>query len=316
MSAQHGVLVARAAFPEACKRPTTVSADRTCWALVALLCAFLILTACTTVSPRRGELSTRFTPGQAFSHEAFGRVLNAFVDDRGRVDYAALKADPGGLELYYRLIASYSPDSHPALFPDRDHELAYWINAYNAAAMKIVVDYYPVRSITDIGPPAPLFFLPDKWGFFLLHRPQFGTVNTSLYYLENSVIRKRFLEPRIHFALNCASISCPRLPREAFTGPLLQQQLEHEARTFFAKESNLKIDHQASVVYLSSIMDWYQDDFIAWLEKHHPDRRASLLGYVALYVDDQTAGELAKAGGYGVEFVPYDWTLNDQNPVR
>lgn len=316
MSAQHVVSVTRAAFPGACKRPTTVSADRSCPALVALLCAYLILTACTTVSPRRGEISTPATPGQAFSHEAFDRVLNAHVDGRGRVDYAALKTASGGLEQYYQLIASYSPDSHPALFPDRDHQLAYWINAYNAAAMKIVVDYYPVRGITDIGPAAPLFFLPDKWGFFILHRPQFGKVNTSLYYLENSVIRKRFLEPRIHFALNCASISCPRLPRYAFTGPLLQQQLEHEARRFFAEESNLKIDHQASVVYLSSIMDWYKDDFIAWLEKHYPDRRASLLGYVALYVDDQTAGELAKAGDYDVEFVPYDWALNDRNPVR
>lgn len=281
-------------------------------ALATLIGVYFMLSACTTISPRRADLPVSATQDPVFSHQTFDRILNTYVDDRGRVDYSALQDRTESLEQYYQLIASYSPDSHPALFPGTDHQLAYWINAYNTAVVKIVVDNYPITSVTDIGPPAPLFFLPDKWGFFIFHRPQFGNVNTSLYYLEKSVIRKRYLEPRIHFALNCASIGCPKLPRYAFTGQRLQQQLEHEARKFFTEQRNLRIDHRSSVVYMSSIMDWYEDDFVAWLKKHHPERRPTLINYVSLYVDDRTSRELAKAGDYKVKFVPYDWGLNDQ----
>ncbi len=278
----------------------------------AILLLTVLMSGCTTISPSIKQ-SINSDP-DVFSHERFDRTLNRTVDSHGRVDYKTLKNRPDDLEAYYQLISHYSPDSHPELFPTEKDRLAYWINAYNAAVIKIILTYYPIAGIEEVTPPFPLFFLPDKTGFFFFQRPTFGTVTTSLYYLENSVIRKRFLEPRVHFALNCASLGCPRLPNSAFVGDQLDNQLDREARRFFAEERNLRINPELKIVYLSSIMDWYRDDFINWYRARYPISSASLIDYVVLYLPKEKAEHLkANAQNYQVEFVPYDWKLNDQN---
>ncbi len=217
------------------------------------------------------------------------------------------------MEEYYRLIATYSPDSHPDLFPNKEHKLAYWINAYNAAVIKTVLSYYPITSVLDVKQPAVFFFLSDKSGFFVFQRLMFGGKATSLYYLENGVIRKRFGDPRIHFALNCAALGCPRLPRQSFSGEALDHQLENETRLFLAEERNFKIDHHEKTIYLSSIFQWYEEDFLSWYHNRFPGHPASLIKYIALYLTPEKTAELNKYGDdYPVRFVPYDWQLNDQ----
>ncbi len=279
------------------------------WVFPGLL---LILSGCTTISPTLQP--SDISPPDVFSHARFDRALQQSVNDRGRVDYQALKALPDDLEAYYLLISQYSPDSNSELFPTEHHRLAYWINAYNAAAIKIVLDNYPISSVEDVIPPLPLFFLPDKTGFFIFQKPVFGNVSTSLYYLENSVIRERFAEPRVHFALNCASRGCPELPNHAFTGEQLDIQLEQEARKFFAEPRNFRIDQETKTVYMSSIMDWYEEDFINWYQYRYPRRNASLINYVSLYLPAQQVSLLQEnITGYQVEFIPYDWRLNDQH---
>lgn len=258
--------------------------------------------------PERTVVEVPYT----FSHEDFDRVLQSFVDNQGQVDYTALKNDPRDLERYSLLLSTYSPDSHPALFPTENSKLAYWLNAYNAAVIKTVLTYYPISGVGDIRPPLLLFFLPRKSGFFLFQRVTFGGKTTSLYFLEHRVIRKRFADPRVHFALNCASGGCPRLPRQAFTAEHLNEQLDHEARKFLAEERNFVIDHEKKTVSLSSIFEWYESDFLTWLQRTFPDRKATLLGYVALYVSVEKAEELRQAASYTVRFIPYDWRLNDQ----
>jgi hypothetical protein len=205
-----------------------------------------------------------------------------------------------------------SPDSDPELFPTRDERLAYWINAYNAAVLVTVLRYYPIPSVTAVSTPFPLSLASDEIGFFYLQRIILGGETTSLYELENSVVRARFREPRVHFALNCASGGCPRLPRHAFSPGELDRQLDEETRRFFAEERNLRIDHEARVVHLSSILDWYDDDFTDWVEERDPGREATLLDYVVLYVPPERRAELEQARGYEVRFVAYDWGLNDQ----
>ncbi len=278
---------------------------------LAVLLLLVAISGCTTISPSfKQPIVSR---PDVFSHERFDRALHRTVDDRGRVDYKALKDQPDNI-AYYQLISRYSPDSHPELFSSEQDRLAYWINAYNAAVIKIVLTYYPITGIEEVTPPLPFFFLPDKTEFFISQRPTFGTETTSLYYLENSVIRERFSEPRVHFALNCASLGCPRLPNSAFTGDQLHSQLEHEARRFFAEERNLRIDSELKIIYMSSIMDWYRDDFTHWYQGQYPEADASLIDYVALYLPEEKAEQLkANASNYSVEFIPYDWNLNDQN---
>lgn len=277
-----------------------------------LIVVALVMSGCTTIAPDRTALPAA-PPAKAFEHELFDHVVDRFVNADGLVDYAALQRSPQKLEGYYALVSAYSPDSHPLLFPGRDHQLAYWINAYNAAAIKTVLQYYPITSVVDVKQPALFFFLTDKSGFFFFQRLSFGGATTSLYYLENSVVRKRFQDPRIHFALNCASRGCPRLPREAFTGDRLDRQLDRETRRFMSEERNYRVDHSTRSIYLSEIFKWYRKDFVQWYEKRYPDRKGDLLSYVALYLPPENAAELKEIReAYTTRFTPYDWKLNDQ----
>ncbi len=281
--------------------------------IIVLLLGFM--SGCTTISPSFNQAVEPST--EIFSHDYLDNALHHTVNGEGRVDYTALKNQPEDIEAYFQLISRYSPDSHPDLFPSEQDRLAYWINAYNAAVIKIVLTYYPIAGIEEVTPPFPFFFLSDKTGFFIFQRPTFGGITTSLYYLENSVIRERFSEPRVHFALNCASRSCPRLPNSAFTATQLDDQLDHEARRFFAEERNLKIDTEKETVFLSSILDWYRDDFVDWYEAQYPGKEATLIDYVALYLCEDKAQQLrTEAANYSVEFIPYDWRLNDQHSAE
>lgn len=248
-----------------------------------------------------------------FSHELFDRVLLRYGSPSGKIDYAALKANSDDLDRYYRLIAATSPDSHPEIFPTDRHALAYWINAYNAAAIQIVLAYYPIDSVLAVKPPAVFFFLPTASGFFVFQKPIFGDRKISLYKLENGIVRKRFADPRIHFALNCASMGCPKLPQQTFSGDTLDEQLDAETRRFVADKRNVRIDHEAKTIFLSQIFEWYEDDFLKWLTQNDSDRPARLTRYVARYLPSEKADELAAVeADYAVQFIPYDWTLNDR----
>lgn len=261
-----------------------------------LLAAVALLAGCTTTigptvpADKLGPMPARFP------NAAFDVVLHRYVDERGLVDYTALQAHRGGLDRYMDLIAAYSPDATPPLFPTRDDALAYWLNAYNAGVLRLVLEHYPIASVADVD-----WWLPDKMGFFVLPRLTFGGATYNLHDLLNDVIRERSRDPRIHFALNCGSRGCPHLPRYAFNGDVLAVQLDQSARNFVAEERNVRIDHDARRVYLSSIFKWYREDF-----------GSDLLAYIARYSSPERASELSRAAAYEIEFVPYDWRLNDQ----
>lgn len=288
--------------------------SRTSFVLAAV--AVLALNACTAIQrPKVAPSSLATTPEVA--HEDLDAVQRTFVDMNGRVDYRGLQRNPGQLDRYYLWVTEESPDSNPERFPTQDDQLAYWINAYNAAVLYTVLQYYPISSVTDVSAPFPLQLINDKIGFFFLQQVEVGGETTNLYDLENSLIRPRYPDPRIHFALNCASIGCPHLPQEAFTGAKLDEQLEREAFEFFSQARNLRFDHAEKTVYVSSILNWYESDFTSWLEENHPDKPATLLTYISLYAPkiEEAAVIRAQQEGYEVDFIEYDWGLNDQNPV-
>lgn len=269
------------------------------------------LSGCTAINPI--PVDEPLAVSSSFNHDSYKGVLTTYVDEQGRVDYAGLKQQPDNLDLYYDSITRYSPDSNPELFPGKPYELAYWINAYNAGALKTVITYYPIKSVLEVKNPVLLFFFPDNAGFFYFQRLTFGGATTSLYYLENEVIRKRYDEPRIHFALNCASIGCPHLPRTPFTGADLDSQLDFETRKFLAEQRNFYIDHDKKAIFLSSIFKWYKEDFTKWYQERYPLSTPSLLDYIELYLskNQQVALERVRAN-YTIDFIPYDWGLNSQ----
>jgi hypothetical protein len=279
----------------------------------AALLAAIALASCTTVGPRAPSSGEIARP--ADFHRDLDSFLARHVDAEGRVDYRTAQRDRADLDRYVALLARVSPDSHADWFPDAEDQLAYWINAYNASVLHLVLHAYPIASVRDVRPPAPLFFLPRVAGFFVFQRVTLGGEDIGLYDLENELIRRRFGEPRIHFALNCASLSCPRLPNRAFRPATLEAELEREARRFLAEARNAAVDVGEQRLRLSSIFDWYESDFVDWMKTTRPAEEPSLRGYVLLYLPQHRAEALRACTSCRVEFTPYDWGLNDRTPA-
>ena len=271
----------------------------------------LVAGACTNVPLPPIEA----VPAGRFSHEDLDTFQARHVDAEGRVNYPAAVSDRDDLERYVASIARVSPDSSPERFPTEQERLAYWINAYNAWVLTLVLEHDPVGSVQEIQTPssglvAPV--LPDGAGFFFWHRIALGGKRMSLYTLENRIVRGRFDEPRIHFALNCASIGCPRLPQRAFDPDALEAQLAHETDRFLAETRNVEIAHAAGQIRLSSIFDWYAGDFTGWMERHVPKEPATLRGWIAHHSTDALRAQLDACDACAERFVPYDWGLNAQ----
>ena len=251
-----------------------------------LLITFFFMLAAGCASVPRPANVVGSVPGPP-PYEAWGRVLDRFVDPQGRINFSALAQNRGDLDQFVAYIYDTGPNNRPNLFPTPAHVLAFHINAYNALAM---------HKILETGIPLTLAGL-RKVSFFLLGKVQVGGEAITLYDYENKVIRT-FGEPRIHFALNCMSVACPRLPREVFTAAELEQQLERETRNFFGESRNIEVIERDAVLRLTEIMKFYPEDFLA--------KAASLVAYVNRYREPRVPE------GYRIEYIPYDWTVNRQ----
>jgi len=222
--------------------------------------------------------------------DLWSSVLTRFVDEQGRTAFDALAADRSALDEFVAYVERVSPATAPELFPRRADVLAYHLNAYNALTMRGVIDEGVTDGFTS-------FF--KRQFFFRLRKVTVGGQSMSLSTYENEIIRP-LGEPRVHFALNCMVRSCPRLPQSAYSADELEAQLEAAAREFLNDPRNVRVEAAAREVWLSSILDFYAEDFA-------PDgKRESLIAYVNRYRDEPIDAKLA------VKFIPYDWTLNRQ----
>ena len=238
--------------------------------------------------------------GASFDHAIWDRTLKTYVSELGEVDYRALKANRNDLDDYVRSLGAASPASRPDLFPSRAHELAYWMNAYNAFVIRGVIDHYPIKSVRDAG---------VLYGFFWRDDYLAGGVKISLFHLENEVIRKKYREPRIHFGIVCAAVSCPLLSRAAFTAENLETQLEQLTRRFINERRNLMIDPVANTAALSKIFDWYTKDFEAPVAPGEP--QGTLIEYVRRHANDDNRRALDALRRPKITFSDYDWSLNE-----
>jgi len=238
---------------------------------------------CTTWRAPAGPLpSSRDEP-----RDAWARVLERFVDDRGRVDFDGIARDPSDLQRFVAWVDAVGPATEPARFSGKAQVPAYHLNAYNALAMHAVV--------AD-GVPASLAGW-RKLVFFIVNRVRIDGRAMSLYTYENAVIRP-LGEPRIHFALNCMVAGCPRLPREPFDAALLESQLDACTREFVSEPRNVRVDVAERTVFLSEIFAFYTRDYLAVAP--------SLTAYVNAYRAEPLPLE------FKVAFMPYDWTVNRQ----
>ena len=220
-------------------------------------------------------------------------VLANYVTGDGSVRYAALKNNPGALKKFVAQIGAVSPDSHPALFPAREDRLAYWINAYNALVMDAVIDGYPERR-------KRLSTLLGRGIFFKLMSVRAGGRATTLDAIETARLREGFHDPRIHFAIVCASRGCPWLGRTAFTAKNVDTLLNDAARRFLNQKRNVDVDPAHGVITLSSIFDWFGGDF--------GGDKAQRLTFIAKYRDD---GAQFVSRSWKLKYADWDWSLND-----
>ncbi len=232
------------------------------------------------------------------SHDDWDALLRRYVDESGAVDYAGWKgaaADVHALDEYLALLSRGDPQQHAT----REAQLAFWINAYNALTIRGILREYPTASIQQ---HAALLWGFNIWRDLLLH---VGDSDYSLGWIEHELLRPLH-EPRIHFAIVCASRGCPRLLNRAYTAAELEARLDWNSRAFFADSQKLAYDASTSRLRLSPILKWYAADF-------GPDQ-AAMLTAIAPYLPADVSRQLQSGGTVRVDYLDYDWSLNEQAP--
>lgn len=221
---------------------------------------------------------------RSVSHDEWTALLTKHVTIQGQVNYKGFIQDSVALDKYLYQLSTHPPGKNWS----SAETMAYWINAYNAFTVKLIIDHYPVMSIKDIKGGLPVITSPWDIKFFKI-----GNIDCNLNAIEHQILRVEFDDPRIHFAINCASFSCPKLRNEAFTASAIENQLDDQAKDFVSDPSKNIISDTESK--LSSIFDWFKSDF----EKVMP-----LLDYIQQY--NQALNKSNK-----VEFLDYDWSINE-----
>lgn len=234
------------------------------------------------------------------SHDTWDGLLQKYVDEKGRVDYrswTASAADKQALDSYLRQLSAASRN----LPAKRQSQLAFWINAYNAVTVKGILREYPTSSIRNHTAKIVGY---NIWHDLLL---TVGNTQVSLDTIEHKILRK-MNEPRIHFAIVCASKSCPRLLNQSYTSDKLATQLTKNAENFFSDSANFQYDAQTNRFRLTSILKWFGEDFGA----NQPAR----LKAISAYLPTDAARSAANSGTVRVSFVKFDWGLNEQQTAR
>ncbi len=229
-------------------------------------------------------------------HQAWNGILTKYVDKDGGVDYRGLHAsaqDRNKLRTYLNQLSTADPKAAAS----KAGQLAFWINAYNAVTVEGILQKYPTTSIRNHTAKVAGY---NIWHDLKLH---VGGTPYSLDSIEHKVLRK-MNEPRIHFAIVCASIGCPRLLNEAYVPAKVEQQLETNAKDFFSRSQNFRHDPSGRRFYVSAILDWFGGDFGA--------DQAAQLSRISAWLPTATAQQAARQNAVSLETLEYNWQLNER----
>lgn len=254
------------------------------------------------------------SPAYSFNEDDFYKSwrsqLSKFVSSEGTVNYKGWKKSRSGLDKFISSLSNVSPTTYKKL--TRNEKMALWINAYNAITIKQILDNYPIKrtglnffptnSIRQIGG------VWDKKKIVMVGR------SVSLGDIENKILRKEFKDPLIHFAINCASKSCPRLLQKPYLGKTLPKQLHYSANRFIMDKSRNKFDSKNNKVELSSIFQWYRRDFVQPKGKPLLSGRSKEESGIIAFLRKYASGNaltLLQTNNFRVSYLRYDWSLNE-----
>ena len=248
-------------------------------------------------------------PAEPFDHgyRDYAAVLRAYVKPP-RVDYAALQQ--GRSQLDRAVAALATPAEADERGWPRLERMAFWINAYNLLTLRAIVDHYPIRSpwFTRL-PRNSIRQIDGVWT--TLRWPVAGR-EMSLDDIEHRLLRPVFRDARVHFAINCASVSCPALAAEPYHSATLDAQLDQAARSYLASHEGVRV--QDGSLGVSSLFKWYGDDFVAeyapLVAGTRDARERAILGVITRFGPAEAAA-LARTGAPSISYLAYDWSLND-----
>jgi hypothetical protein len=234
-----------------------------------------------------GRANTLAIETEPISHAIWNDLLHKHVKSDGFVDYKGFIRDSAKLNQYLALLSGANPESKSW---SREEKMAFWINAYNAFTVDLIVQHYPVKSIKDI--KRGIAFVNSVWDIQFIH---IGGKTYDLNNIEHNILRSKFKDARVHATINCASWSCPRLRPEAYTAQKLDAQLTDAMHGFVNDPSRNKV--KADKAEISEIFKWFSGDFVR--------DAGSVRAFINRYADEKVS-----ATGK-ITHLDYDWRLNE-----
>ena len=240
-----------------------------------------------TVSLVVGSLGLQTTSrASTVNHEIWADLLEKYIKPGG-VDYTGFKKEEDRLDQYLAVLENTDPEKLP-----RNEQYAYYINLYNAWTIKLILSGYPgVKSIKEFGT-----ILKSPW------QKEWVRVNgeiITLDHVEHDILRPRFKDPRVHFAINCSAASCPPLRPEPYLAATLDQQLDDSTRAFVNDADSYRLE--GNTLYVSRIFQWFSEDF-----------NEDALGFYLQYAEGELKEKLSRQkDNIKVKYLHYDWALND-----
>src|SRR5262249_37431163 len=260
--------------------------------------AFGVLIACICFAGTvQSSMSDRFP------YKTYDRLTRTYVDEKGRVDYSGLKTELPALKSFVEQLAQFSPENKPEWFAADDDRKRYYLTWYNGLVLFFAASAFPDRHA-----------LWARLGYFKNKDIVLGGRRLTLNDLENNIIRKQFLDPRIHFYINCGARSCPPLQRGAIAQNATEAELERGATRFINDPATVRFDAPSHTLYLSKIFDWFSQDFINYLRARRGIERPYISQYISLYLAGPSAKALADTPPeqIKIKYLDYDRDLNDR----
>jgi len=227
----------------------------------------------------------------SIDYNSWDKILNTYVNDQGQVDYDGLKKNRKALDAF---IKKNVEKTNISSFSD-DEQKAFWINSYNALTLRLIVDNYPLKfgGIRTI-----------NWGRPWSIKHKITGKKISLGDIEHKILRHwNPADPRIHFAINCASGGCPKIPNKFFNPAKLDEQLDFETRRFMNDPEKVNLDRSTNTLYHSEILNWFEEDFLAV--------EPSIKAYILRYLNDDDKQYILN-NNVTLDKIKYDWSLNKQ----